>query len=170
MSAPTCPVCGRPVYRIDRSYPIGRPGGIVIADVDRTLRHNDDGSVSTMPDGTVVCEADAHAATCGHTNTDFNDRYFNQPCKLPVGHDYGHWYAPLVKSAAAATDEEGGRMSVRLHVLNLVGGGGELACTDCLPDAVVEHGESVVSLGPVDSPGESCGWCGETQSAEGVAS
>jgi len=43
-------------------------------------------------------DADAHNAACGHQNTDFADRYFNQPCRLPVGHDYGHWYAPLVKT------------------------------------------------------------------------
>ncbi len=45
--------------------------------------------------------------TCDHTNTDFNSPYFNETCRLPLGHEHGHWYAELV------TQESVGRMQGR---------------------------------------------------------
>jgi hypothetical protein len=33
--------------------------------------------------------------TCNHRNPN-DDRFYDQPCQLPAGHAYGHWYAPLV--------------------------------------------------------------------------
>jgi hypothetical protein len=39
--------------------------------------------------------------TCRHRHHDPASRYFDLPCQLPAGHDYGHWYAPLVTQAYA---------------------------------------------------------------------
>jgi hypothetical protein len=52
MSQP-CPRCGDRGYRIDRSYTLGE---VSVRDIDRTLRHVDDGTVAVQPDGTVVCD------------------------------------------------------------------------------------------------------------------
>lgn len=48
-----------------------------------------------------------------------------------------------------------------IYELKLRGGGGDLACAMCLPEAKREHGESVTGIARTDiSDGEHCAWCG----------
>lgn len=51
---------------------------------------------------------------------------------------------------------------VFLYVVNLRGGGGDIACDACLADALDHHrkNDAVVSVARIDSPSEECGWCG----------
>lgn len=54
---------------------------------------------------------------------------------------------------------------LRLHALHLLGGGYDIACTECLAQAQVERSmcDGVVSVAVIDVPGEPCAWCGQEQ-------
>lgn len=50
------------------------------------------------------------------------------------------------------------------YIINLLGGGADTACADCLPHARKERGAagdgSLVSIAPIDKRGAFCVYCG----------
>ena len=51
----------------------------------------------------------------------------------------------------------------RMFMLNLHGGGGDLACDRCLAEAKRERRYGLISVAKIDAPGESCPYCGIMQ-------
>lgn len=49
---------------------------------------------------------------------------------------------------------------MKFFMLHLRGGGGDIACAECLLDAQEDRGDNIVSIAPIDAAGESCGYCG----------
>lgn len=49
---------------------------------------------------------------------------------------------------------------MKLFAVNLKGGGADLACRECLPEARRDRKDVLVSVAAVSAPGEMCSWCG----------
>lgn len=56
-------------------------------------------------------------------------------------------------------------LGIVLYMLHLAGGGGDIACVDCLPEAKRERQHELVSVARINDPNEQCVYCGVAAAA-----